>query len=127
MKAATKPDRKENTMKDFTTPEYIAPIMDEIRTLYKPITDRATCTCLDCIVLLQKRTSRDALAVREPSKGAFYYSGPAARDLFRKLDEWTQAAETEPAELDRWKWYEQKNIMEAIRTALIDEYRRPGA
>lgn len=112
-------------MKHFTTPAFIAPIMDEIRTLYKPITDRATRTCLDCIVLLQKRTSRDALAVREPSKGAFYYSGPAARDLFRKLDAWTEAAETEAGELTRWKWTEQKNIMEAVRTALIDEYRRP--
>ena len=112
-------------MKTFTAPAYLAPIMEEIRTIYKPITDPTICNCLNCVVLLQKKASRDALAVREPSKGAFYYSGPAARDLFRQLDEWTEAAETEPAELDRWKWYEQKNIMEAIRTALIEEYRRP--
>lgn len=122
MKAATKPDRKENTMKDFTTPAYIAPIMDEIRTLYKPITDRATCTCLDCIVLLQKRNSRDAYAVRTPDKGAFYYSGPAVKHLFKQIDEWTQAAETEPGELDRWQWYEHQQIQEAIRAGLIEKY-----
>ena len=112
-------------MKTFTAPAYLAPIMEEIRTIYKPITDETTRACLNCVVLLQKKTSRDALAVREPSKGAFYYSGPAARDLFRQLDEWTAAAETEPAELDQWKWREQSRIMEAIRAGLIEEYRRP--
>ena len=110
-------------MKSFTTPEYIGPIIDEIGRNYTPITDAAALKSLDCVVLLQKKKSRDCIAVRTPDKGTFIYcSSHQARRILSDLDAWAEAAETYTGELDGWKWNEQKRIMEAIRKAIIESY-----
>jgi len=112
-------------MKDFTTPEYITPIIEEIKTEYIPDYSPAALSALDCIVILNKKRSRNSLAIRTPDKGGFYYSSPATRKIYKALAEYAAAAETEPGELDRYTWNEHKRIQEAIRAALIQEYRNP--
>ena len=109
-------------MKAFYTPEHIAPIMDEIRRTWKPTGSKAAREYLNCKALLQRRGGRDFMAIRAPEAGSFYYSGPAMKALLKDLTEWTEAAETEPGELDAWMYHEERRIMEAVRAALIEEY-----
>ena len=112
-------------MKDFTTLEYITPIIEEIKAAYTPEYSPAVLSALDCIVILNKKRSRNSLAIRTPDKGGFYYSSPATRKVYKALAEYAASAETEPGELDRWTWKEHTRIQEAIRAALIKEYRNP--
>lgn len=72
-------------MKDFTTPEYIAPIIEEIKTEYSPEYSPAALSALDCIVILNKKRSRNSLAIRTPDKGGFHYSSPATRKVYKAL------------------------------------------
>ena len=111
-------------MKTFTTPEYITPIIEEIKTTHTASYSPATLAALNCIVLLKKNRSRDALALRTPKKGGFFYWSETVKALYKDLESWTQAAETEPGELDRYMYTEHKRIQEAIRAALIETYSR---
>ena len=113
-------------MKAFYAPEYIKPVLDEIRILYKPTGSPAAFKALRCKAILQKRTGRDCIAIREPDEGGFYYSGPAMRELLKAAQEWSEAAETEPGELESWLYQEERRIMEAVRQALINEYGNEG-
>lgn len=113
-------------MKTFATPEYIKPIIDEIKANYTPENSPATLAALDCVALLHKIGSRDYMAIRTPEKGGFYYHGKATKALFSDIEAWKEAAETEPGELDRWMYAEERRAMEAVRAALIDEYRKPS-
>ena len=116
-------------MKRFDTAAYIAPILDEIRSIYRPVYTPEALNALDCIVILQKRKSNDCLVIRTPDKGSFYYTGngrsEAVKKLFSEIASFAEAAETEPRELDGWMYAEERRAMEAVRTALIDEYRKP--
>lgn len=109
-------------MKTFATPEYIKPIIDEIKANYTPENSPATLAALDCVALLHKIGSRDYMAIRTPEKGGFYYHSKATKVLFSNIEAWKEAAETEPGELDKWFYNEEKRILDAIRVALIDEY-----
>lgn len=112
-------------MKRFDTAAYIAPILDEIRSIYKPVYTPEALNALDCIVLLQKRKGRDCYALRTPNKGAFYYYGESMKNLFSEIASYAEAAETTAGELDGWMYAEERRAMEAVRAALIDEYRKP--
>lgn len=112
-------------MKTFATPEYIKPIIDEIKANYTPENSPATLAALDCVALLHKIGSRDYMAIRTPGKGGFYYHSKATKALFAKMEAWKEAAETEAGELDGWMYAEERRVMETIRAALIDEYRKP--
>lgn len=112
-------------MKRFDTAAYIAPILDEIRSIYKPVYTPEALNALDCIVLLQKRKGRDCYALRTPDKGAFYYYGESMKNLFSEIAQFAEAAETTAGELDGWMYAEERRAMEAVRAALIDEYRKP--
>jgi hypothetical protein len=112
-------------MKTFATSAYIAPILEEIRTNYKPENSPATLAALDCVALLHKIGSRDYMAIRTPEKGGFYYHSKATKVLFADIEAWKEAAETEPGELDGWMYAEERRAMEEVRAALIDEYRKP--
>ena len=114
-------------MKAFYTPEHIAPILEEIRNEWKPETAPEVLAALNCEALLNRKRSRDYMAIRTPEKGGFYYTGKAARHLLRELAAWTEAAETEPGELDGWMYAEERRIMEAVRAALIEEYGRKAS
>ena len=111
-------------MKTFTTPDYINPIIEEIKTTYTASYSPATLAALDCIALLKKNKSRDALALRTSDRCFYYSEGPAIRALYKTVAEWTKAAETYPGELDLWEVREHKRIQEAIRAALIETYTR---
>lgn len=112
-------------MKRFDTAANIAPILDEIRSIYRPVYTPEALKALDCIVLLQKRKGRDCYALRTPDKGAFYYYGESMKNLFSEIAQFAEAAETYTGELYGWMYAEERRVMEAVRTALIDEYRKP--
>lgn len=105
-------------MKDFTTPEYITPIINEISALFTPITDRVITTALHCDLLLQNNHSRNAYAITagEP----FYYRGTKA--LLQELKSYAETAATEAGELDAWMYREESRIHEAIRDTLLATY-----
>lgn len=107
-------------MKDFTTKEYITPIIDEINALYKPITEKAILEALHCDLLLQSKHTKNAYAVR--AKQPFYYSFGLADKLFKTVEKYASTAETENGELDTWLYSEKKRINEAIRDALLLKY-----
>ena len=107
-------------MKDFTTPEYITPIIAEISALYTPVINPAVNKALNCNMLLQHNHSRNALVIRENE--TFYYSRGAARELLQEVKSYAETAETYPGELDRWTWDEETRIMSAVRDAIINKY-----
>lgn len=109
-------------MRKFYKPEDIAPIIEEINTLYTAEKHPAALAALDCVAILQKKKSRDCIALRAPHKGGFFYYSETVRQLFKELDDWTEAAETEPGELYLWKLEEMDRIQDAIRMALIAKY-----
>ena len=47
------------------------------------------------------------------------------KNLFSEIAQFAEAAETYAGELDGWMYAEERRAMEAVRTALIDEYRKP--
>ena len=71
-------------MKTFATPEYIKPIIDEIKANYTPENSPATLAALDCVALLHKIGSRDYMAIRTPEKGN--------ADSYRRLERIYKAA-----------------------------------
>ena len=115
-------------MKDFTTPEYITPVINEIEKNYYPIINNAINNSLNCVCILQNKTGRAAYAIR-PGK-TFYYShngkSAALKALYTAIDAWTEAAETEPEELFLWNIREKDRIQDAIRDALIKKYANGG-
>lgn len=107
-------------MKAFYTPEHITPIIAEINAFYKPITDRVVMRALNCDLLLQSNTTRNAYTVRAGQP--FYYNRGAVKELMQEVRDYAKTAETEPGELDDWTWNEQNRIMCAIRDALLKKY-----
>lgn len=110
-------------MKDFTTPEYITPIIEEIKARFYPVTDNCVKAALNCDLLMQNRRSRDAFCVR--AKQPFYYfssSNGAMQRVYEKIKEYTEYAETEPGELHKWQYNEEKRVQHAIRDALLTLY-----
>ena len=98
----------------------IDPVINEIFDTYTIETsNQAALESLHCIAILQSKKSRDCIALRTPEKGGFYYSGPAARELFKKVSSFVEAAETYPGELHYYGQKERREIMEAIRAGLI--------
>lgn len=106
-------------MKKFYTPEYIAPIIDEIKSKFEPETRPEVLKALNAKLLLKNKKSNDYRVIRET---CFFYYGEATRKLYKELDTWTEAAETEPGELDTWKYKEQDRIQEATRKAILNEF-----
>ena len=109
-------------MKDYTTPEFINPILNEIKALYTPIIDKTVNAALNCDLLMQSNHTRNAYIIRAGAPFYYYSTSPATKALYKELDEYTKAAETEPGELDTWKYAEEKRIQNAIRDAIIKEY-----
>ena len=109
-------------MKDFTTPEYIQPIIDEIETHYTARADFNK--FLNCKVIFTKKGTNTAFCVRE--NAPFYYSMDGRSAALKKLHaiilDYSNYAATEPGELDAWYYREQERIQDAIRDALILKY-----
>ena len=113
-------------MKDFTTPEYIKPVISEIFNDYKvESTHPATLKALDCIAVLQQKKGRGCIAIRTPEKGGFnYYGHPAINHLLKEIDLFSEMVETYPGQLDNWTYQEERRIMEAIRHGIIERLEK---
>ena len=105
-------------MKDFTTSEYIDPIIAAYKALYDPITDKRVLNALHCDLLLQSHHSRDAQAVRA---GEAFYSH-FFKDVNSEIDEYAEYASTYKDELSEWKWNEKQRVHHAIRDRLLEMY-----
>jgi hypothetical protein len=105
-------------MKDFTTAEYIDPVIAVFKALYHPITDKSVCDALNCDLVMQSNHSRNAFCVRagEP----FYTS--VANDVYKQIKDYAEYASTEDGELDGWGWNEQQRVQHKIRDRLIEIY-----
>ena len=92
-------------MKDFTTEEYIKPVLGWFRAMYYPITDEVVLKALHCDLLLQRNNSRNAIAVRKDE--VFYTSCPPANEVYDEIKRFAEVASTEDGELDDWAWQEE--------------------
>lgn len=109
-------------MKEFTTPEYITPIIGEINAFYTPIIDKTVNAALNCNMLLQSNHTKNALVIRAGQPFYYYAGSPTTKELYRELKSYAEAAETYPGELDRWMWDEKTRIQNAIRDAILAKY-----
>ena len=109
-------------MKDFTTPEYITPIIKEIESNYTADTNPAP--AMNCKVIFTKKGTRTTFCVRENT--SFYYSmdgrSAALKNLHAIILKYSNAAETTPGELDSWYYRELERVQHAIRDTLILKY-----
>jgi len=107
-------------MKQFTTNEYIDPIIAEVKAFYTPIKDPVVLKALNCNVLLQKNRTRDCKAIR--SNDYFFIYTPSVKELYAEVKDFAEYASTEPGELDKWEMQEMDRIQKTIRDRLIEIY-----
>ena len=107
-------------MKDFTTKEYIDPIIAQVKAFYTPIKDPVILKALNCTVLLKNNHTRDYKAVRK--QDYFFLYNPAIKDLYAEVKDYANYASTEPGELDTWEIQEKDRIQETIRDRIIEIY-----
>lgn len=107
-------------MKDFTKEKYIKPITDEIKRKYSPVkASKAALDCLHCIAIIKRNGTREYIALRPGEPFFIWEHIETVKELYKALQSWTEAAETEPGELDSWMYREEDRIQAAIRDALI--------
>lgn len=107
-------------MKDFTTAEYVNPVLGWYRAMYHPITDKTVLDALHCDVLLQRNHGRFVKAVRKD--GAFFTSCVSALKVYEEIDNYAKAVSTYEDELSKWAWNEKMRFNYEVRDALIKEY-----
>lgn len=107
-------------MKDFTTSEYLNPVMAFIDALYTPVFDECAKYVLNADVLLKSNHSRNVIriAAGEPLNFPVIHS----LDVFRDIEEYAGYAATYDGELDRWLYNEQNRVMDAVRDRIIEKY-----
>ena len=116
-------------MKDYTTPEYIAPIINEIEKHFFIDQAPKNAFLININIILT--------AADEPGPGrTCFLIGPenagnipttaALLNLYNKIDEYTEAVETYPGELHNWSKSEKDRATLAAGTALIKKYSGPG-
>lgn len=107
-------------MKDFTTNEYIDPVITYFKALYTPIKDAKVLECLNCTVLLKYNHANNYKAIRKGE--AFYTLCQPVKDLYQEVRDYAEYASTEPEELDEWRYREEQRIQHTIRDRLIEIY-----
>lgn len=109
-------------MKDFTTAEYVDPVLDWFREKYNPVTDNVTLVSdtLHCELLLKGKHSNDYKAVRK--NDVFFVYCPPVKKVYEEIKEFAEMASTYDGELDDWKWEEQQRFQNAIRDRLLEIY-----
>lgn len=109
-------------MKDFTTTEYITPVIEEIKEKYFLVNpDQTVKKCLNCVGLLHRKTTNEYIALRTGGPFFIWQHITTIKNLYNVLKEWTKAAETYSGELDPWRYREEDAIQHAIRDRLINE------
>ncbi len=107
-------------MKDFTTAEYVNPVLGWYRAMYHPITDKVVLDALQCDLVLQHNHTRDAKAVRK--NGSFAIPHYITDDVYEEIDNYAKAVSTYEDELSDWAWREKIHFSHAVRDGLLKEY-----
>lgn len=108
-------------MKDFTTTQYISPILEEIKSTYTAATDDITTHYFKCSLVLKHPITRECYPVK--AENDFYIPNLRSyKDIVKKINAYTAAAETYPEELNTWNYREKTRVFYAVRDALIKEY-----
>lgn len=107
-------------MKDFTTADYINPIIGYFKAFYTPVKDKKILEALNCTVLLKKNRVNEYKAIR--AKQPLYTYNPAVKELYAEIADYAEYASTEPGELDEWMYNEEERVQETIRDRLIEIY-----
>ena len=107
-------------MKDFTTTDYIEPIIGYFKAFYTPVRDKKTLEALNCTVLLKRARVNEYKAIR--ANEAFYAYNSPVKELYAEVEDYAEYASTEPGELDQWRYNEEKRIQTAIRDRLIEVF-----
>lgn len=107
-------------MKDFTTADYINPIIGYFKAFYTPVKDRRTLEALNCTVLLKKNRVNEYKAIRA-NEPLYTFNNPV-KELYAEVADYAEYASTEPGELDEWRYNEEERIQAAIRDRLIEIY-----
>ena len=109
-------------MKDFTTLEYITPVIEEIKEKYLLLNpDQTVKKCLNCVGLLRKKSTNEYIALRTGGPFFIWEHITTIKKLYKDLQTWVMAAETYPGELDTWRYREENAIQHAIKNQLINE------
>ncbi len=109
-------------MKDFTTPEYITPVIEEIKEKYFLVDpDQTVKKCLNCVGLLHRKATNEYIALRTGGPFFIWQHITTIKKLYKDLETWTKAAEAYTGELDTWRDREEDAIQHAIRNQLINE------
>ncbi len=107
-------------MKDFTTAEYVNPVLEWYRAMYHPITDKTVLDALHCDLLLQRNHGRNARAVRKD--GAFFTCCVSALEVYKEIAKYAKAVSIYEDELSDWAWNEKMRFNYAVRDGLLKEY-----
>lgn len=111
-------------MKSFTTPEYIKPVIEAIKSAYTIITDPQTKIYFDTT------TNKCSLVIAWTTENRFqgiYKSMPMDympefKKAYAAIDQFADMASTYPGELDQWSIYEKLRFNEAVKQSLIELY-----
>lgn len=111
-------------MKDFTTAEYVNPVLEWYRTKYHPITDKTVLDALHCDLVLQRNDNRYTVTVR---RGDLFYTydypfQQVEREIDKYAEQYAELLSTEYGDLEDWVVSEKLRFAFAIRDALIKEY-----
>ena len=112
-------------MRDFTT--NIDNIVDDIKSKYLIENKPDICEYLSADLLLLEPLDGENIGrnvIRISHKEDFYISGiKSLRKLFWDIEDYVQAAATYSGELDTYESNEKKRVLNAIRDALIKEFK----
>lgn len=112
-------------MRDFTT--NIEPVIDDIKSKYVIDNNPDICNYLQAdLLLLEPLTGAEIgrNVIRISSKEDFYISNiKSLRQIFWDIEDFSAAVSTFTGELDSWEKNEKQRVLNAVRDALINEFK----
>lgn len=112
-------------MKDFTTSDYITPILEDISGHYfidkAPAHIREYFKCILVLTPAKDEETHDAYFISEERRAALP-DLETLQQLFAEIDDYTAAAETYPGELFYYNYHEKNRVISAMYKALILKY-----
>lgn len=108
-------------MRDFTSPEYIKPVITDILSNYTP--DFSLNEYFRCICIMNRNGSNEGFMLKDNQDWTnrlepIMYSNKAL-ELHKAIEDYAEAVETYETELFYWTISEQKRADQAIINALI--------
>ena len=113
-------------MKDFTTDNYINPIIQEIKALYTIVKDNNLKVYFDkindnCKLLLCFQNLYSPVYVNSDMP-ILPKTPQTLKALYREIDNYSSYAATYTGELDQWNDHEKDLVLEAIKQKLLSLY-----